>query len=79
MSCSKLVTGKKFRFEKDEDPHPAIPFKNCLLLNVSSCPETEALDSFMVTVYNPLSRPVSKYVRLPVTGTAYSVKDPDGM
>lgn len=32
----------------------------------------------MVTVYNPLSRPVNKYVRVPVHGTDYSVTGPDG-
>ena len=31
-----------------------------------------------MTVYNPLSRPVIKYVRLPVLGEAYSVSDPKG-
>lgn len=63
---------------EEGDPQPALTFNNCLLTNVSSCPHTEILDTFLVTVYNPLSRPVSKYVRLPVTGTAYTVTDPDG-
>lgn len=60
------------------DPKPALSFNNCLLTNVSSCSLTETLDTFLVTVYNPLSRPVSKYIRLPVTGTSYTVKDPSG-
>lgn len=63
---------------EEGDPQPALNFNNCLLTNVSSCLQTESLDTFLVTVYNPLSRPVSKYVRLPVTGTAYTVTDPNG-
>nr|CAI5853429.1 unnamed protein product [Callosobruchus analis] len=55
-----------------------IQFNTCPLLNVSQCHFTESRDTFVVTVYNPLSRPVSKFVRLPVTGTSYSVKGPDG-
>lgn len=64
---------------EEGDPQPALSFNNCLLSNISSCPQTETLDTFLVTVYNPLSRPVSKYIRLPVTGTAYNVTDPDGI
>lgn len=63
---------------EEGDPQPALSFSNCLLTNVSSCPLTENLDTFLVTIYNPLSRPVSKYVRLPVSGTSYIVTDPDG-
>lgn len=32
----------------------------------------------MVTVYNPLSRPVSKVVRVPVNGSSFSVQDLKG-
>lgn len=63
---------------EEGEPQPALSFNHCLLTNVSSCYFTETLDTFLVTVYNPLSRPVSKYIRLPVTGTSYTVKDPDG-
>lgn len=31
-----------------------------------------------MTIYNPLSRPVSQYIRLPVTGSSYTVTDPNG-
>ncbi|CAH0546840.1 unnamed protein product [Brassicogethes aeneus] len=54
-----------------------LPFKSCLLSNVSSCPISEVEKNFIVTVYNPLSRPVTKYVRLPVLGSAYTVMDPN--
>ncbi|XP_060519654.1 lysosomal alpha-mannosidase-like [Cylas formicarius] len=53
-------------------------FETCFLTNVSQCATTERLDDFVVTVYNPLSRPVTKYVRLPVTGTNYTVRNGKG-
>ncbi|XP_060520149.1 lysosomal alpha-mannosidase-like [Cylas formicarius] len=57
---------------------PKLNFTTCPLVNVSQCAFTETETTFVVTVYNPLSRPVTKFLRLPVTGQAYSVKDPDG-
>lgn len=54
-------------------------FSTCKLLNISQCAETEDSPSFVVTVYNPLSRPVTQYVRFPVTGKHYTVTDPNGI
>ncbi|XP_071568794.1 lysosomal alpha-mannosidase-like isoform X1 [Temnothorax nylanderi] len=45
----------------------------CLELNISSCAFSEKNDVFAVVVYNPLSRPVSTYVRIPVQGNSYVV------
>ncbi|KAG0712701.1 Lysosomal alpha-mannosidase [Chionoecetes opilio] len=42
----------------------------CPLLNISSCPITESAPSFITTVYNPVARPVTHYVRLPVSEDA---------
>lgn len=56
----------------------ALSFTHCPLLNVSQCEFTESRNNFIVTIYNPLSRPVSKYIRLPVLGKSYAVIDPDG-
>uniref|UniRef100_A0A4W5MS08 Alpha-mannosidase n=1 Tax=Hucho hucho TaxID=62062 RepID=A0A4W5MS08_9TELE len=50
----------------------------CEHLNVSVCPLTETSKKFSVNVYNPLARPVSWPVRLPVNGTAYSISDANG-
>ena len=62
----------------DNSPTPEIPFESCRLSNISQCAFTENSDTFITTVYNPLSRPVSHYVRLPITGKNYEVKDPQG-
>ncbi|XP_023268026.1 lysosomal alpha-mannosidase-like, partial [Seriola lalandi dorsalis] len=45
----------------------------CDSLNISVCPLTESSKKFSVSVYNPLARPVTRPVRLPVNGTAYAV------
>nr|XP_043872004.1 lysosomal alpha-mannosidase [Solea senegalensis] len=50
----------------------------CDNLNISVCPLTESSKKFSVGVYNPLARPVSWSVRLPVNGTAYVISDPKG-
>uniref|UniRef100_A0A8C2XPT3 Alpha-mannosidase n=1 Tax=Cyclopterus lumpus TaxID=8103 RepID=A0A8C2XPT3_CYCLU len=50
----------------------------CDKLNVSVCPLTESSSKFSVNVYNPLARPVSWPVRLPVNGTSYKVSDAEG-
>ncbi|KAI3353477.1 hypothetical protein L3Q82_020006, partial [Scortum barcoo] len=50
----------------------------CDNLNISVCPLTEASKKFSVNVYNPLGRPVTWPVRLPVNGSAYVVSDAKG-
>ncbi|XP_076026820.1 lysosomal alpha-mannosidase [Genypterus blacodes] len=50
----------------------------CDNLNISVCPLSETSKKFSVNVYNPLARPVSWPVRLPVNGTDYTVSDAKG-
>ncbi|XP_033225298.1 lysosomal alpha-mannosidase-like [Belonocnema kinseyi] len=50
-------------------------FHSCLQLNVSSCEHTEINKKFVLTVYNPTSHPLTTYVRLPVKGTSYQIKN----
>ena len=46
----------------------------CPLLNISQCPPSETFQSsLMVSVYNPLARERSHYVRLPVRLSSYQV------
>lgn len=46
-------------------------------MNVSRC-EQSNLDRFAVVVFNPLSRYVTHYVRLPVNGNSYAITGPNG-
>ncbi|XP_074544747.1 lysosomal alpha-mannosidase [Halichoeres trimaculatus] len=50
----------------------------CDNLNISVCPLSESSKKFSVNVYNPLARPVTWPVRLPVNGSAYAVSDANG-
>lgn len=50
-------------------------FESCLNLNVSICNVTENANQFMVTVYNPLAHATYQYVRVPVGGDKYEVRD----
>ncbi|KAF5279394.1 hypothetical protein FQA39_LY05504 [Lamprigera yunnana] len=54
-----------------------LTFRSCLLANISHCEESQN-DTFVVALYNPLSRKVSYPVRLPVNGNVYNVTDPKG-
>ncbi|XP_029732563.2 lysosomal alpha-mannosidase-like [Aedes albopictus] len=54
-------------------------FETCHLLNISKCEMTESKDNFMVTLYNPLAHSGYQYVRLPVSGKKYIVKDYRGV
>lgn len=74
-ALSQIITKDN---SSNEDPTPKITINTCPLLNTSSCVWSENQDDFVVTVYNPLSSSTQKYVRLPVLGEAYSVKDPSG-
>lgn len=50
----------------------------CNLLNISKCDHTENYKQFVTTIYNPLGRNVTSWIRLPVIGKAYTVIDPYG-
>ncbi|XP_050429142.1 lysosomal alpha-mannosidase-like isoform X2 [Adelges cooleyi] len=54
-------------------------FETCDLLNISVCAISEQSEQFVLTLYNPLSRPVTEFARLPVLdNTEYDVVDPQG-
>ncbi|XP_066512258.1 lysosomal alpha-mannosidase-like [Hoplias malabaricus] len=55
-----------------------VPRVFCENLNISVCPITESSKMFSLNVYNPLARPVSWSVRLPVNGTLYNITDSSG-
>ncbi|CAG2177867.1 unnamed protein product, partial [Oppiella nova] len=50
----------------------------CDSLNITDCSLTETNDRIAVTVYNPIARPVSQYIRVPVVDGKYTVVDANG-
>ena len=54
-------------------------FISCLQLNISVCEFTQkSANNIVVTVFNPLARPVRQYVRVPVLNYTYVVTDVNG-
>lgn len=81
-AMSKIATGSNVKLFNPKsgqlEPSPAIPFQSCLLSNISQCAATETKDNFVITVYNPLSRNVSQYIRVPVVDKIFEVLCPSG-
>jgi lysosomal alpha-mannosidase len=73
------LTNLRFRdlLKKDASADINLNLETCLLANVSIC-EPARSDRFAVTVYNPLERPVTHYVRIPVPDGSYKITGPDG-
>ncbi|GFG40564.1 hypothetical protein Cfor_04486 [Coptotermes formosanus] len=74
-AINKLIAHK---VQSEAPKATAVPLKSCLLLNISQCDVSEHSSQFVVTVYNPLSHPISHHVRVPVSGASYTVQDPTG-
>ena len=50
-------------------------FEYCHLMNISQCSVSENSNHFTIILYNPLSRDVSHWVRVPVVSEDYVVKE----
>lgn len=81
-ALNQFVTGKQPPPPQDSqsrklsnDSHWDFNFQSCLNLNISMCDISENANQFVVTVYNPLAHATYQYVRFPVGGAKYEVKD----
>lgn len=81
-SLNQFTTGKAPPTTVNNEMHHAqrpdyweFKFESCLSLNISSCNISETSNQFMVTVYNPLAHATYEYVRVPVSGVKYEVRD----
>ena len=75
--CSRVIANAYDQFVGNQSSNPP-KAQFCHLLNITQCNVTENYDAFVVNVYNPLPRNVSKMVRLPVPNPGYEVKDSQG-
>ena len=63
----------------DADGNFAFPKQEfCRLLNLTQCHVSESSPKFVVTAYNPLVRPVDRYIRIPIVTRGFDVFAPDG-
>lgn len=56
----------KDKYTKDHTKLSNLHFHRCDYLNISVCRITETEKSVIINVYNPIARPISTYIRLPV-------------
>ncbi|KAK3702899.1 hypothetical protein QZH41_014169, partial [Actinostola sp. cb2023] len=74
--CQALMSNVLGKYSVLNKKGDAPVFTFCDLLNVSSCVLTESSKNFVVTIYNPLARDVTAYVRLPVVSSSVDVYNP---
>ncbi|KAF2883456.1 hypothetical protein ILUMI_22698 [Ignelater luminosus] len=67
---------KDFSINKEKD-NTKVHLQTCLLSNITHC-EASNSKRFSIAVYNPLSRSVSHYVRLPVNSTKFEITGSGG-
>ncbi|KAL0274521.1 UNVERIFIED_CONTAM: hypothetical protein PYX00_002621 [Menopon gallinae] len=77
-SCTEPVNRALKRLMGATEDDERLMYESCLLLNISECTVSTESSRFVVTVYNPLNRPVHHYVRFPIGETEYTVQDPSG-
>lgn len=85
MFCRRLQKSKEFTEDdvsneftrgKAKQQHT---YEFCHLLNISSCAPTEAMNDFVLSVYNPLARDIQDtYIRIPVSSPLWDVKGQQG-
>ena len=65
--------------DSNADANVVVPKQEfCRLLNLTQCHVSESSPKFVVTAYNPLVRPVDRYIRIPIVSSGYDVFAPDG-
>ena len=70
LSCENVISKA---VEKDFNSVVDEKFQFCHLLNISQCHVTEENNKFVVNIYNPLPRAISRPIRLPVKIGSYSI------
>ena len=70
--CMNVVTKSLYGL-LGKDPDVDLIF--CPLLNITECKEIESQLVYVAMIYNPLTRPISSWIRLPTVTSDYSVYD----
>ncbi|KAK6633436.1 hypothetical protein RUM44_004039 [Polyplax serrata] len=76
--CSNVINIGLNKLMSKETTSSPLEFNSCHLMNISECSMSSDYEEVVVTVYNPLSRPVDFYVRLPVSHNNFEVTGPTG-
>ncbi|XP_074649565.1 lysosomal alpha-mannosidase-like [Tubulanus polymorphus] len=78
LECEDVVNEsmRKLLSVNKSKPLPRLTF--CHQTNISLCSVSSVAKQFTMVVYNPLSRPVTAWLQIPVNGNAYNISDTDG-
>uniref|UniRef100_A0A1W7RA88 Alpha-mannosidase n=1 Tax=Hadrurus spadix TaxID=141984 RepID=A0A1W7RA88_9SCOR len=76
-SCQNVMSSAYQKLMQIKKP-PPVKQQFCNYLNISACDITENNDLVVVTIYNPIIRNISKYIRFPVHPSGYQVFSPSG-
>lgn len=76
--CKNLMSNFLQSKVNPKEQKSSLKFQYCDFLNISICGITQTEKSIIMNYYNPLARPISSYVRLPVSSNSYTVSGPDG-
>ncbi|CAG2104066.1 unnamed protein product, partial [Medioppia subpectinata] len=79
-AAAKQVIRKAYSYLKSKDSEKKVVLNDvyCDFLNITDCTLTETADRVAITAYNPIARPVTQYLRVPVTDGVYRVFDSTG-
>ncbi|CAG2111867.1 unnamed protein product, partial [Medioppia subpectinata] len=79
-AAAKQVIRRAYSYLKSTDTEKPVIVTDvyCDSLNITDCTLTESADRVAVTAYNPIARPVTHYLRVPVTDGVYRVFDSTG-
>lgn len=78
-ACENVLNETMAHLTVKANSHARLPEQRyCRYLNVSSCGISENYTTFVVHLYNPLTRPVEKFVRLPIRDPGFEVFAPNG-
>ena len=75
MNDREFTKVKLHRHAGLDTAHLDLSVTSCPRLNITECEVSELAERFIIAVYNPLSRPVTEHLRVPVSDPGYSVYD----
>src|SRR5882724_4143633 len=78
VNAAQEVIKRSYNYLKNKNNSTNDSEVFCNLLNITDCGVTESNDKIAVTLYNPIARPVSQYISIPVVNNNYNVYESNG-
>jgi len=78
VNAAQEVIKRSYNYLKNKNNSTNDSEVFCNLLNITDCGVTESNDKIAVTLYNPIARPVSQYISIPVVNNNHKVYESNG-